>query len=54
MSDFGDDVMLADVDVEKILEISLKSQIRACVMLYSTKRSMLFVLECSQKLIEDV
>ena len=51
LSDLVDDVMRVDVDVEKILEIGLKSQIKACVMLYSTKLSMLFVLECSQKLI---
>ena len=54
LSDLVDDVMQVDVDVEKILEIGLKLQIRACVITCSRKRSMLLTIEYSQKLVEDV
>ena len=54
LSNFVDDVMWVDVDDEKILEIGRKSQIRTCVEVEFVIRSMLFVLECSQKLIHNV
>lgn len=54
LSDFDDDVIRVDVDVEKSLQVGLKSQVNACVEVESVIRNMLFLLEYSQKLIYNV
>ena len=53
-SNFGDDMAWIDIDGKKRSKIGLKLQINACVEVDSVNRSSSFMLECSQKLTDDV